>query len=111
MKRLLLLSGLLFLLFFVKAEAQVGIGTPAPHLSSQLDIVGNNKGILIPRVALNGTSDITTISNGNVNSLLVFNTQTNSDVTPGYYYWYSNKWIRLGNSETITNLLIMEMEP
>ena len=104
MKRKIFLMSLLFLLH-LKVNAQVGIGTSSPNASSQLDVLANNKGILIPRVALTSTRDVTTISNGNVNSLLVFNTQTVSDIIPGYYYWYNNKWIRLGVEGNITNLI------
>jgi Head domain of trimeric autotransporter adhesin len=106
MKKLLLIfSALIFSVNVV--NAQLGVGTPLPAASSQLDVVSTNKGILIPRVSLTGTTDATTISNGNVNSLLVFNTQTTSDVTPGYYYWYTNKWNRMdgGGTETITTLV------
>lgn len=81
-----------FMLFGTMAFAQVGVGTPLPDASSQLDVVASNKGVLLPRVALTSTTDATTITNGNINSLLVFNTATASDITPGYYYWHNNKW-------------------
>ncbi|MDA6068412.1 hypothetical protein NJT12_02145, partial [Flavobacterium sp. AC] len=100
---------LLFLLtgFGFLGHAQVGIGTQLPNASSQLDVVASNKGILIPRVALTSTIDKVTIVEGNVNSLLVFNTQTIKDITPGYYYWYVDKWYRIGTAgtETITTLV------
>ncbi|WP_242661210.1 collagen-like triple helix repeat-containing protein [Flavobacterium johnsoniae] len=61
---------------------------------------------MIPRISLTSTIDTTTIISGNVNSLLVFNTQTIADITPGYYYWYVNKWYRMGSgTETITTLV------
>lgn len=41
---------LLFVLGAYGAYGQVGIGTPTPNLSSQLEIVASNRGILIPRV-------------------------------------------------------------
>ena len=69
---------------------QVGVGTSLPNKSSELDVVSSDKGILIPRVSLTSTIDAITITNGNVNSLLVFNKQTIADITPGYYYWYNN---------------------
>ncbi|MWB94712.1 hypothetical protein GON26_10080, partial [Flavobacterium sp. GA093] len=95
-----------FVAFGFSGYAQVGIGTTTPNESSQLEVVATNKGILIPRVLLKSTKDTTTISSGNVESLLVFNTQTIADVIPGYYYWYIDKWNRLGatNSETITTI-------
>lgn len=97
MKKKLLLP--LLLLPFI-AFSQLGIGTVLPHTSSQLDIVAADKGILIPRVALKGTTDNTTITNGNVNSLLVFNTAINTDIVPGYYYWFNSKWNKLKAPET-----------
>ncbi|MEG1230597.1 MAG: hypothetical protein RSD71_18055, partial [Flavobacterium sp.] len=89
------------------SHAQVGIGTSLPNSSTQLDVAATNKGILIPRVSLTSTLDKTTIAGGNVNSLLVFNTQTISDIVPGYYYWYVDKWYRMGSAdtETITTLV------
>src|SRR5690554_2488665 len=81
--------------------SQVGIGTLTPDKSSQLDVTANNKGILIPRVNLTSTTDTTTITNGNVNSLLVFNTATQNDITPGYYYWYIDKWKRMVNDDEV----------
>src|SRR5690554_1035346 len=83
---------------------QVGIGTLTPDNSSQLDVVANDKGILIPRISLTSTTDATTIKNGNVNSLLVFNTNTQNDITPGYYYWYEDKWMRIVNHEDVAAL-------
>ncbi|WP_426486147.1 hypothetical protein [Flavobacterium sp. 2] len=84
------------------AYSQVGIGTPMPNSSAQLEVVASDKGVLIPRVNLTGSTDVTTIKNGNVNSLLVFNTASIFDITPGYYYWYANKWNRLVISNEIS---------
>ncbi|MDQ6530952.1 hypothetical protein RB618_17370, partial [Flavobacterium sp. LHD-85] len=95
---------LLFLLFLSSylSYSQVGIGTVMPNTSSQLEVAAADKGILIPRIKLTSITDVTTIANGNVSSLLVFNTATISDVTPGYYYWYENKWNRIIVSNEIT---------
>lgn len=78
------------------AQSQIGIGTTNPNSSSILDITANNRGILIPRVTLTGTLDASTITNGNVAGLLVYNTASVSDVTPGFYYWNTSIWERLG---------------
>lgn len=93
------------------ARSQVGIGTKSPNASAQLEVTtgdprnDSKKGILIPRVQLKSTTDTSTIVKSDdptqqpyVNSLLVFNTSTVGDVTPGYYYWYVNKWMRLAVS-------------
>jgi hypothetical protein len=82
--------------------SQVSIGSPTANPSAQLDVVSSDKGILIPRVALSDVFDNTTISNGNVNSLLVFNTSSNQSVQPGYYFWYIDKWRRLLNTGDVT---------
>jgi hypothetical protein len=60
-------------------------------------------GLLLPRVALTGTTDVTTIAGTESTSLLVYNTATAGDVTPGFYYWVAaptNAWQRIisGNS-------------
>ncbi|RXM41545.1 hypothetical protein BOW57_20615, partial [Flavobacterium sp. YO64] len=86
---------LFFVLASYSAYSQVGIGTTMPNPSSQLEVVANDKGVLIPRIQLKNITDASTIANGNVNSLLVFNTATAADIKPGYYYWYDNKWNRI----------------
>src|SRR5690606_12948029 len=97
--------------FFVGAwgaYSQVGIGTLTPNNASQLDVVAKDKGILIPRIALKSTTDVTTVANANnngyENSLLVFNTNTQNDITPGYYYWYVDKWMRIVNEHDVISL-------
>lgn len=103
--KLLQLSGmlLLFLLCSSSLIAQVGVNTAAPSGSSSLDVVSANTGILIPRLTLTGTDDILTIANGNIESLLVYNTATVSDVTPGFYYWNGTQWVRLVTNDTESN--------
>ena len=84
--------------------AQVGIGTPLPNASAQLDVVANNKGVLIPRLALLNSADAVTIEQGNVPSLLVYNTETIADITPGFHYWDGDKWQRIINQEDVAGL-------
>ena len=74
---------------------QTGIGTPNPDPSAQLDVYSTDKGMLIPRVELNQTTDNAPIGNDIADGLMVFNTADQNDVTPGFYYWYNNKWQRL----------------
>lgn len=64
-----------------------------PDPSAMLDVLSSNKGILIPRVALTGLTDVTTIPNP-ANSLLVYNTGT-TNLSKGYYYW-DGAWKLLG---------------
>ena len=98
-----------FLMGCYGAYCQVGIGTRLPNSSSELDVVSGEKGVLIPRVSLLSTKDIATIKKGSGNgyedSLLVFNTLDQNDVTPGYYYWYQDKWTRIVDQRMLDQYL------
>ncbi|NOZ35986.1 MAG: hypothetical protein GXO80_11900 [Chlorobi bacterium] len=74
------------ILSFSQSVSINGSGTP-PVASSVLDMSAvNNKGMLIPNISLTGTSDNTTVSSP-ANGLMIYNTATTTDVTPGYYYF------------------------
>src|SRR5690606_767628 len=102
---------ILFLLVFVfgvlKIHAQVGIGTTTPDPSTQLHVLSGDRGILIPQVPLISTTDSITITNGNVESLLVYATIAQNDIVPGYYYWYQNLWRRLTVSDDIPENIVV----
>ncbi|NLY22518.1 MAG: hypothetical protein GX048_04265, partial [Bacteroidales bacterium] len=87
-KLVIILSLLISLLMGNILKAQVGIGTSlfTPDASAELEIQSTNKGLLIPRVALTSTSSASPITSP-ATSLLIYNTATTGDVTPGYYYW------------------------
>lgn len=89
------LLALLFVLGIYAAHSQVGIATKNPNPSAALEIFSNNKGLLIPQIALTSIVDTETIIPGNVVGLLVYNTTNNTYITPGYYYWFDNKWNRI----------------
>jgi hypothetical protein len=78
----------------------VGIGTSTPNASSKLEISSTNSGLLIPRVALTATNVASPVT-APVASLLVYNTASVSDVTPGYYFWTGTAWSRLLNSASV----------
>ncbi|NBR14126.1 MAG: tail fiber domain-containing protein [Flavobacteriales bacterium] len=71
-----------------------------PNASSVLDISSTSKGLLIPRVSLTSTT-VTSPVTSPLTSLLVYNTQTINDVTPGYYYWNGTSWQRFDTGNTI----------
>ena len=87
---LLVLSGQFLLAQNVSINTD---GTP-PDSSAILDISADNKGVLIPRVALTGPDDTTTIESPQL-SLFVYNTATTEAISPGYYYWDGDIWSRL----------------
>lgn len=78
----------------ISGYSQVGVGTSTPDASAQLDVVATNKGVLVPRVSLTGSTDVATIASPK-ESLLVYNTVTVADVVPGFYYWNAVKWVAL----------------
>ena len=92
---------LVFLILSTASFAQVGVGTTSPLASSALDVTATNKGLLVPRVALTGSTDTATIASP-ATSLLVYNNATAgtspNNVTPGYYYYTGTQWERLTNS-------------
>ncbi|MHC5353668.1 hypothetical protein ACYSNX_05695 [Myroides sp. LJL115] len=94
----------------LSANAQVGIGTNKPNKSAELIIESSNRGLLIPNVKLTDTKDSKTISNGNVNSLMVFNTSDNSSIKPGYYYWFIDTWHRLASDSEIPSIVVNQFE-
>ena len=82
-------------------SGKVGIGTSTPDVSAKLDVTSTTQGFLPPRVALTGTTDVTTIKNTAGTSvtpaagLLVYNTATSGNVTPGLYYFNGSSWQRI----------------
>jgi trimeric autotransporter adhesin len=84
-----------------KLQAQsIGINNAgiAPATSAMLDIVSTTRGVLMPRIALTSTTDVSTVASP-ATSLLIYNTATASSgitaVSPGYYYFDGVKWISL----------------
>jgi hypothetical protein len=63
-----------FIISFVMIaiEGQIGIGTANPNPSSLLELSSDNKALLLPRVSLISTLDVSTIANP-VKGLLVYN--------------------------------------
>ncbi|AJA70820.1 MULTISPECIES: hypothetical protein [Myroides] len=107
MKKITLLAVLLGTTYF--ANAQVGIGTPDPATSAELDIVAKagNKGILIPRVALKNTTEFQMAGKvAESTSLLVFNkTEVKNQVPTGFYYWDGAKWNRIVGKEELDTVI------
>jgi len=88
--------GLLFTLIISLSVFSQNVGINAtgsqPNASAGLDVDFANKGLLIPRVALTSTSAFTPLS-AHVAGMVVYNTATTGDVTPGFYYDNGTKWI------------------
>lgn len=96
MKKLLLLPALFFFSTLFAQNVGVNADGSPPDASAMMDIKSINKGLLIPRLTLTGTNDVTTIASPTT-SLLVYNTTAagtgTTTVIPGYYYWNGSTWI------------------
>lgn len=82
--------------------AQVGVNTGASIADgAAFEIRSTDKGILIPRIALTGSNDNTTITPAPTTGLFIYNTTKagsgSTMVEPGFYYWDGSEWRRLFN--------------
>lgn len=91
MKTFLLIAALCF---YAAGTAQVGINTVTPDVDSDLTLGSSDKGLLLNRVSLTATANATPLV-AHVAGMVVYNTATAGDVTPGYYYNDGTKWVRV----------------
>jgi len=94
MKKLLIFP---ILLISYLTVGQVGIGTTSPNSDAVLDITSINGGLLLPRVPLTNTTSPSPLS-ADVAGMVVYNTATTGDVTPGFYYNNGADWVRIGGA-------------
>lgn len=121
MKIKIALTGIIILAFFATSRAQVTMGSNVPPRSGVLldlkqdastDNNPNSKnGLGLPRVALTALTTLTVDDNSKSNDyvgLTVYNTTTNSELSPGTYCWFDNTWnqvVIVNNSGTDGNIL------
>jgi trimeric autotransporter adhesin len=99
MKKIILFSLLIAASQITKAQTSIATSGGTPDASAMLDVQATDKGMLIPRVALTSTAATAPITSP-LTSLMVYNTASVSDVTPGYYYWNGTSWQRIHNGTT-----------
>ncbi len=82
-------------LFVSGEDDNVGLGTNSPNASAQLEMAAINRGLLVNRVALVATNNVSPITSP-ATGLLVYNTATSGSgstaVRPGFYYWDGARW-------------------
>ncbi|MCL2413631.1 MAG: hypothetical protein FWC94_00035 [Bacteroidales bacterium] len=81
----------------LQAQLRVG-GNVAPNPSAVLDLNANDtvigsRGLLLPRVTLISTTNTAPLME-HIAGMLVFNTATSNDVSPGVYVNDGTRWIR-----------------
>ena len=92
------LSGKKLTLSTTGTGGNVGIGNNNPDPSAILDLSNNNNvGLVVPKVALTQTTTAAPVV-APVTDLMVYNTATQNDVKPGYYFWDGTEWMRLFSS-------------
>lgn len=88
--------------------AQVGIGTDSPSSASMLEVSSGEKknlGFLGPKVKLVDSSLSEPINNPK-KGLIIYNTETVSDLTPGYYFWNGMQWRTMTEKKTYTKYYV-----
>ncbi|MFC0184490.1 hypothetical protein SAMN04515674_1025 [Pseudarcicella hirudinis] len=93
MKKLSILCALVLMGTTAFAQQRISDGTSnaAINPNAIVEIQSNNKGLLLPRVALTGTANAAPLS-AHVAGMHVYNTATVGDVTPGEYFNDGKKW-------------------
>jgi hypothetical protein len=76
-------------------------GATPPNVSAGLDVNYTTQGMLIPRIALTGTANAAPLA-AHVAGMVIYNTATTSDVTPGMYFNNGSKWITTIPKSTAT---------
>ena len=104
MKNLFLMAIALISLGVYAQNDNVGIGTVTPNQDAKLEILAVNQGLLMPRISLMSLSDAAPLS-AHVEGMIIYNTATTLDLSPGCYYDDGAKWVRIAD-ETLTSLIL-----
>jgi hypothetical protein len=99
MKKIIII---LILAISVSTFAQTGIGTTTPNANAQLEVASTTKGFLPPRVALTSTTSASPLA-VHVTGMVVYNTATAGDVTPGLYVNNGAAWVKSAGGATALN--------
>lgn len=83
-RRIYLIAALICGLTIVKAQSNLGVGTPTPDASAKLDVSSTTQGVLLPRMTSMQRTAITNPAAG----LLVYQT----DGVAGYYFFNGSIW-------------------
>lgn len=91
------------LLMATITQAQTGVGTPNPHTSAMLEVQAQDKGFLLPRVALTSLTDGATPINNPAEGLLIYNTKADPTLSleKGFYVWDGASWKRFATQDEL----------
>jgi hypothetical protein len=85
----------------VSAQFKVGDNTRSLNADAMLEIESGSKGLLLPRLALRSTTQTEPLRSF-TSGMLVYNTATLNDVTPGLYICDGSRWIKV-NTPTVSS--------
>jgi hypothetical protein len=92
--RILLICILLGNFTLSKAQVKVTDGTVLTlNINSLLELESNNKGLLIPRIAINSVIQVAPLTAPVPAGMLVYS--TGGTVTNGFYYWSGTAWLSI----------------
>jgi hypothetical protein len=84
------------------AQVKISNTPSAANPNAMLEIEATNKGLLLPRVALVSTTSFLPLS-AFVKGMVVYDTATINDITPGMYYCDGTKWAKVNGGTTIAS--------
>ncbi len=95
---------LLIVLGTSKLNAQLKVGNNPKTLNpnSLFEMESTNKGMLMPRLALVHPDSFTPMT-AHVKGMIVFNTDSTSNVKPGLYYNSGTKWLKIPSAMVVNN--------
>lgn len=82
-------------------QQKIGNNPTSINSNAALEIESTDKGLLIPRLALTSTSSASPLS-AFVAGMMVYNTATAGDVTPGFYVSTGSSWSKIDNQTSTT---------
>ncbi|WP_010249477.1 hypothetical protein [Myroides injenensis] len=97
MKRIYIILAISFISSIGIAQTKIGKGAEV-NPNAVLEIESDNKGLLLPRIALVSTMDPSPLSN-HVQGMTIYNTSKINDVIPGFYYNDGTKWQQMVTSD------------
>lgn len=93
MRNIILFLTFICYVFPAYSQQNVGIGTTTPNASAILDITAADKGLLIPRVALNDHTSAAPVTSP-AEGLMIYN--ATGTEPHGFWYWDGSQWVQVG---------------
>ena len=80
------------------SQVKIGDNPRSINADAVLEIESSNKGVILPRIALKSTKTPIPLKKF-IPGMIVYNTTTAEDLTPGLYYCDGTKWVKATNNQ------------